>query len=67
MGYTSIKIAARKERARNGLLPIYLYFSQNRKRNKIALGEKVPEKSWIGEEQMLILTAKPLIFIFPNS
>ncbi len=48
MGYTSIKIAARKDRARNGLLPIYLYFSQNRKRNKIALGKKVPEKSWIG-------------------
>lgn len=50
MVQTTINIGLRRDRGKDGYLPIYLNFTQNRKTKRLSLGKKIHEKYWTGKE-----------------
>lgn len=45
----TVNIGVRRDQVRNGQLPIYIFFTKNRKPQKFSLKKKIPEKSWLGK------------------
>ncbi|MCR9287209.1 MAG: tyrosine-type recombinase/integrase [Bacteroidetes bacterium] len=50
----NLKIVIRKDKAKEGLVPIYLQFIQNRKINRISLRKWIKPENWINQEGIYI-------------